>query len=364
VEDGVEEGVIDAPHGQRVAMFYARAMTGGATARRTGRDRCARWRAGVVALAWLTATPVRADALAKLDPARFVNVGDYLLLAWAGLAVTLACLSAYLRTPVGAWLRRDGMRGFRDARRLAFVAAALSGPLMLHHAVVAPVLGMLDGANVVACCFDPTQRDVTPGPDGLSVVRDGLRVDLRDGEVVPAESLTRARVATAPAVKGAPRAQSRLERLDAMPAYFGDDKAPSRVAVFAGSALPVQLRDGTEVALANPGGNCVVIAEDGPIAAVVVSKRTTSLLDAIVPLRGAGTIDFVDLRTGQLLRSVKVARLDGFTCRRSSTAEATLVGTAGGARWVLSQERWVKVFEVKLPRPGRPLERALADATT
>jgi hypothetical protein len=292
----------------------------------------------------------------------------YALLALAGCALTVAAAVALRHPRCGGWLAdalatcRQGRPGTSPPARIAVRVAGLAlaaavvaaGPLMVYHATVAPMLGMVDGANHVVCCFDGREGVLTT-TDGAFAARDGRLVDLARGTLVPGDD------GRSPAL----RARTAI-RFDSGSAYFGDVAAPSRIGVFSGERpLSVQLGDGTTVGLANPSGNCVVIAEDGPVAAVVVSAPRRSPLDVVLPLRGAGTIDFVDLRTGRTLRSVTVARLDGFSCARGPSG-ASLVGTAGGARWVLSQERWIKVFDVRVPRPAaRELRRALAsnDAT-
>ncbi|HEX4884091.1 MAG TPA: hypothetical protein VFX05_08135 [Casimicrobiaceae bacterium] len=296
----------------------------------------------------------------------------YLAMALAGCALTAAVARVLLWAPLrvrlaGAWRALAQVRTGPPAatgRAIAAHAAGLAvaglalaaGPLVVYHATVAPILGMVDGASRVVCCFEPG-AGVLASADGAWATRGHRLVDLRRGAVVPGDDgrslALRARTAI---------------RFHAGSAYFGDETAPSRVGVFSPEQpLSVHFGDGTKVGLSNPSGNCVVIADDGPIAAVVASHPQRSLLEALVPLRDAGTIDFVDLRTGRTLRSVTVARLDGFSCTRGPTGAATLVGTAGGARWVLSQERWIKVFDVRIPSrtPARELRRALAlhDAT-
>lgn len=241
------------------------------------------------------------------------------------------------------------MRPLRSRSRLAWLAAGLAcaGVLAAHHAWLAPWLGMRDGANRVVCCFDERAGGLATSPDGQWASRGGQVVDLRRGEIV-----------------AAPGPDVRLRApwsgaLNSGSAWFGPEASPRRVAAFtAAKPLSVHLYGGTEIELSNPRGNCVVIADDGPIAAVVVSRPDRPLLDYVVPTRAAGTIDFVDLRSGRTLRSVTVARLDGFAC--ASGKAAALVGVAGGSRWVLAQERWLKVFEVRVPAPMREPTRALA----
>lgn len=226
-------------------------------------------------------------------------------------------------------------------------ALVLAAGLAAHHAWLAPALALKDGASRAVCCFDARAGVLQVSADGAWAVRGAQWVDLRRGEVVPEPSA------------GARLRAPWTGALNSASAWFGSEAQPRRVARFvAAQPLAVHLGDGTEVALANPNGNCVVLADDGPVAAVVVSKPERAWHDALLPLRAAGTIDFVDLRSGRTLRSVTVARLDGFACQ--SGRSLALVGTAGGARWVLAQERWLKIFDVRLPQRSREPSRALA----
>jgi hypothetical protein len=226
---------------------------------------------------------------------------------------------------------------------------AVAGVVLILQGAVSPGLGLVDGADRVVCCFDDDAPGVLASADGAWASRDGWLVDLRSGEIVDRDP-------SGPGVRGA-----RAVRQDSGSAYFGNDAAPTRAARFTASQpLPVQFGDGTTIKLDNPHGNCAVVADEGRVAAVVVSDPERSWLDGLLPLRGAGTIDFVDLRTGRTLRSVTIARLDGFSCVPGQGSGATLVGLRGGARWVLSQERWLKVIEVPVPPPARQPVRALA----